>query len=251
MELVDTHAHLNLPGYKDLPEVVGRAREAGLSAIVVVGIDLKSSRKALELAGEYPGYLFPTVGVHPHEVRHLNEEAYRELEALASRAVALGEIGLDFAKEYSPRELQLEHFERQLSLAREKDLPVVLHVREAYEEALAVIRKYLPIRAVFHCFAGGIAEARKALDLGCFLSVTGIVTFPRAENIREVVRYAPLEALMLETDCPFLTPVPFRGKRNEPAYVRYVCEKVAEVKGLEVLECARQTTENARAFFGI
>ncbi|QJA05705.1 TatD family deoxyribonuclease [Thermosulfurimonas marina] len=252
MELVDTHAHLNLrESYRDLPEVVQRARKTGLSAIVVVGIDLKTSREALSLAETYPGFIYPTAGVHPHEVRKLTEEAYRELEALASRAVALGEIGLDYAKEYSPRKLQQEHFERQLALAKSLGLPVVLHVREAYAEALEILRKYLPLPAVFHCFAGGIPEACKALDLGAYISVTGIVTFPKAENIREVVRFVPLERLLLETDCPFLAPVPYRGKRNEPAYVRYVCEKVAEVKGIPVEECAWQTTENARRFFGI
>ncbi|MBX6423076.1 TatD family hydrolase [Thermosulfurimonas sp. F29] len=251
MELVDTHAHLNLPGYEDLPEVLLRARREGLVSIVVVGIDLKTSHLALELAEKHPGFIFATAGIHPHEVRNLTEEGYRELESLLSRVVALGEVGLDFAKEYSPRDLQREHFERQLAMARERGLPVVLHVREAYTEALTILKKYLPLKAVFHCFAGTVEEARKALDLGCLLSVTGIVTFPRAENIREVVRFVPLEALMLETDCPFLTPVPFRGRRNEPAYVRYVCEKVAEVKGISTEECAWRTTENARVFFGI
>lgn len=252
MELVDTHAHLNLrESYRDLDEVLARARKAGLSAIVVVGIDLKTSRQALELAAAHPGFIYATVGVHPHEVRKLTEKAYRELEDLAARAVALGEIGLDYAKEYSPREIQREHFERQLALAKTLGLPVVLHVREAYKEALEIMRKYVPLPAVFHCFAGGVSEARKALDLGAYISVTGIVTFPRAENIREVVRFVPLEHLLLETDCPFLTPVPFRGKRNEPAYVRYICEKVAEIKEISVEECAWQTTQNAQRFFGI
>ncbi|RUM89809.1 MAG: hydrolase TatD [Thermodesulfatator sp.] len=252
MELVDTHAHLNFKeSYRDLPEVLERAQKAGLSAIVVVGIDLKTSRRALELARSWPGFIHATVGVHPHEVRKLTPEDYRELQDLAAQAVAIGEIGLDFAKEYSPRDLQREHLERQLELARSLGLPVVLHVREAYGEALEILARYPSLSMVFHCFAGGIAEARQALDLGAYLSVTGIVTFPKAENLREVVRFVPLDRLLLETDCPFLTPVPFRGKRNEPAYVRYVCEKVAEIKGIPIEECAWQTTQNARRFFGI
>ncbi|OAQ21475.1 TatD family hydrolase [Thermosulfurimonas dismutans] len=251
MKLVDTHAHLNLPGYDDLEEVILRAKEAGVTRIVVVGIDLKTSREALELSERFPGYIFATAGIHPHEVKKLEDRDYEELKNLLKKAVALGEIGLDFAKEYSPRKQQFEHLERQLAIAKELDLPVVLHVREAYREIFPVLKKYLPLKAVFHCFAGGIEEARQALDLGLYISVTGIVTFPKGDNIREVVRYAPLESLMLETDCPFLTPVPYRGKRNEPAYVQLVAEKVAEVKGLEVEECARVTTETARAFFGI
>ncbi|HIE33104.1 MAG TPA: TatD family deoxyribonuclease [Thermodesulfobacteriaceae bacterium] len=251
MELVDTHAHLNLPGYDDLEEVILRAKEAGVTRIVVVGIDLKTSREALELSERFPGYIFAAAGIHPHEVKNLEDRDYEELKNLLKKAVALGEIGLDFAKEYSPRKQQFEHLERQLAIAKELDLPVVLHVREAYREIFPVLKKYLPLKAVFHCFAGGIEEARQVLDLGLYISVTGIVTFPKGDNIREVVRYAPLESLMLETDCPFLTPVPHRGKRNEPAYVQYVAEKVAEVKGIEVEECAWVTTETARAFFGI
>lgn len=251
MELVDTHAHLNLPGYDDLEEVILRAKEAGVTRIVVVSIDLKTSREALELSERFPGYIFAAAGIHPHEVKNLEDRDYEELKNLLKKAVALGEIGLDFAKEYSPRKQQFEHLERQLAIAKELDLPVVLHVREAYREIFPVLKKYLPLKAVFHCFAGGIEEARQVLDLGLYISVTGIVTFPKGDNIREVVRYAPLESLMLETDCPFLTPVPHRGKRNEPAYVQYVAEKVAEVKGIEVEECARVTTETARAFFGI
>ncbi len=250
MELIDTHAHLNL-NYKDLEEVVARAKEASLRAIVVVGIDLKTSRKALELANRFPGFIWATAGFHPHEVRKIREESYQELRKLLTRCVALGEVGLDLAKEYSPRNLQFEHLERQLALAKELSLPVVLHVREAYQEIFPILKNYLPLKGVFHCFAGGLEEARRALDLGLYLSVTGIVTFPKGENIREVVRYTPLERLMLETDCPFLTPVPHRGKRNEPAFVRYIAEKVAEIKGLELETCAQITTQTARDFFGI
>ncbi len=254
IELVDTHAHLNLTGSykKDLPEVISRAREAGVRRIINVGIDLKTSIKALELAHQFEG-LFATAGIHPHEVKKARPETYEALKALFQdrKVVAVGEIGLDYAKEYSPREAQREHFAYQLELAREHGLPVVIHAREASSDILAILKEHLPEKFVFHCYAGDTAEAREILDLGGFISVTGIVTFPKAENIREVVRFVPLERLMLETDCPFLTPVPHRGKRNEPAFVRHVAEKVAEIKGISLEECARVTTKNAEEFFGI
>ncbi len=254
VDLIDTHAHLNLTGSykKDLPEVISRAREAGVSRIVNVGIDLKTSIKAVELAHQYEG-LYATCGIHPHEVKKARPDTYEALKALFRdpKVVALGEIGLDYAKEYSPRQIQKEHFVFQLQLAREYGLPVVIHSREASPDILGLLKENLPEKFVFHCYAGDVSEAREILDLGGYISVTGIVTFPKAENIREVVRYVPLERLMLETDCPFLTPVPYRGKRNEPAYVRLVAEKVAEVKGVSLEECARVTTKNAEEFFGI
>ncbi len=251
LELVDTHAHLNLPNFKkDLEEVISRAKEAGLVAIVNVGIDLKTSIKALELAHAHDG-LWATAGLHPHEVKKAKEETYEALRALLQdpKMVAVGEIGLDYAKEYSPREIQREHFARQLALARELQKPVVIHSREA-PDIMEILRQELPEKFVFHCYAGDKREAREILDLGGYISITGIVTFPKAENIREIVRYVPLERLMAETDCPFLTPVPHRGKRNEPAFVRHVVEKIAELKGVSFEECARITTKNARDFFG-
>ncbi len=254
VELIDTHAHLNLKDSykKDLAEVIKRAKEAGVNRIINVGIDLKTSITALELAHTYEG-LYATAGIHPHEVKKINEATYENLKALLSdpKSVALGEIGLDYAKEYSPRLLQQEHFLRQLALARQMGLPVVIHARDAYPDIFELLKSELPEKFVFHCFAGGLEEARRVLDLGGYLSVTGIVTFPRAENIREVVRFAPLERLMVETDCPFLTPAPYRGKRNEPAFVRLVAEKVAEIKGVSLEECARVTTRNAEEFFGL
>ncbi len=253
MELIDTHAHLNLDNFKkDVEACVLRAKEAGVRAVINVGIDLKTSIRALELAHAYDD-LWATAGIHPHEVKRANEETYAILRALLAdnKMVAVGEIGLDYAKEYSPREVQSEHFVRQLALAKELNLPVVIHSREASPDIMHLLRGELPERFVFHCYAGSQQEAREILDLGGYISITGIVTFPRAENIRQIVRYVPIERLMLETDCPFLAPVPYRGKRNEPAFVRYVAEKVAEIKGLSLEECARQTTSNAREFFGI
>ncbi|WP_022853805.1 TatD family hydrolase [Thermodesulfatator atlanticus] len=253
-KLIDTHAHLNLPGSykKDLPEVIARAKEGHVEKIINVGIEIKTSIRALELAREYEG-LFATAGIHPHEVKKVNSATYDTLKALLAdeKIVAVGEIGLDYAKEYSPRELQKEHFARQLALAREFKLPVVIHSREAYPDILEVLKEELPEKFVFHCYAGTVSEARKILDLGGFLSFTGIITFPKGENVREVVRFAPLDRIMAETDCPFLTPVPHRGKRNEPAFVRYVVEKIAELKNISFEKCAEATTKCAEEFFGI
>ncbi len=252
IELIDTHAHLNLTDSykKDLEEVIQRAKEAGVSKIINVGIDLKTSIRALELAYQYQG-LYATAGIHPHEVRKVTEETYATLRALLQdqKMVAVGEIGLDYAKEYSPRAQQQEHFLRQLTLAKELRLPVVIHSRDASPDIMNLLKQELPERFVFHCYAGSVEEAREILDLGGYISITGIVTFPKAENIRRIVRFVPLDRLMVETDCPFLTPVPHRGKRNEPAFVKFVAEAVAQVKGISLEECAQQTTENARRFF--
>ncbi len=252
IKLIDTHAHLNLyDSYKkDLEEVIQRAKEAGVSKIINVGIDLKTSIRALELAYQYQG-LYATAGIHPHEVRKVTEETYASLKALLQdqKMVAVGEIGLDYAKEYSPRGQQQEHFLRQLALAKELKLPVVIHSRDASPDIMNLLKQELPERFVFHCYAGSVEEAQEILDLGGYISITGIVTFPKAENIRRIVRFVPLDRLMVETDCPFLTPVPHRGKRNEPAFVKFVAEAVARIKGITLEECARQTTENARLFF--
>ncbi len=249
MELADTHAHLNLPGYGEPGEVLARAKEAGVVKVVVVGIDIPTSKKAVELSREFPEVV-ATAGIHPHEAKTFKEEHLTVLEELLQECVAVGEVGLDFEKEYSPREVQYEVFEAQLALAKRLGLPVVLHVRNAYAEALEVLKKYLPLKAVFHCFTGDESVARKVLDLGFLISATGIITFPKAEVLRSVFRYAPLDSVLVETDSPFLTPVPHRGKKNEPAYVYFVVEKLAELKRLDLERCAEQTFENAKAFFG-
>ncbi len=253
MELIDTHAHLNLPEFKkDLEPTIQRAREAGLRAIINVGIDLESSQKAIDLARKYPD-LWATAGFHPHEAHRADEENLRKLLELLKedKTVALGEIGLDYAKERSPRAIQQEVFGRQLEIAKQKELPVIIHDREAHEDVLAIVREVGWWQGVFHCFAGDRKMARSVLDLGFYISITGIVTFPKAENIREIVAYCPLDRLLIETDCPFLAPVPHRGRRNEPAFVIHVAEEIARVKKIALEEIARWTTQNARDLFRI
>ncbi len=197
--------------------------------------------------------VWATVGVHPHDAAGVSEEAWRRLTALARdpRVVAWGEIGMDLAKRYSPPDAQEEVFRRQLRLAADLDLPVVIHDREAHDQVLAILdEEGVPARGgVMHCFSGDVALARRVLDRGLLLSIPGVVTFKNGEQLREVVRFAPLDRLLLETDAPFLAPVPFRGKRNEPALLLHTARMVAATAGVTLAEVARQTTATARRFF--
>lgn len=251
--LTDTHCHLDFPDYRDdLPEVLARSRQAGVGRIVTVGIDLVTSQAAIELAAN-DSSLFATVGVHPHHVRELAAGAYERLRELAAhpRVVAYGEIGLDYVKEYSPRAMQQEHFARQVDLARELSLPLIIHDREAHVDTLAVLRAAPSLAAggVMHCFSGDAAFAEEVLALGFYISIPGVVTFPKAQVMREAVRQVPLDRLLLETDGPFLAPAPWRGKRNEPALMLHTAIKVAELKGVSLAELALATTANAERLF--
>lgn len=253
LALIDTHCHLDFPDYRDdLPAVLARARRAGVSRIITVGIDLATSQAAVELAAHDPA-LFATVGVHPHHVRELAAGDYERLRELAAhpRVVAYGEIGLDYVKEYSPRTMQQEHFARQVALARELSLPLIIHDREAHTDTLAVLRAALPLEAggVMHCFSGDAAFAEEVLALGFYISIPGVVTFPKAQVMQEAVRQVPLDRLLLETDGPFLAPAPRRGKRNEPALMLYTAIKVAELKEVSLVELAQATTANAERLF--
>ena len=267
--LVDTHLHLDDRRFDDDREgVLQRAWRAGVRAVLSCGTDLASSRRNLELAQRFngPAPLAPSVadgalpvirvavGIHPHEAGRAGEmdAAIRALEIMASHpaVIAIGEIGLDFHYDFSPRPVQHEVFERQLDLARRLGKPVVVHAREAEDAVLDAIRRHEGVRGVLHAFAGSVEQARRALDLGWWLGVGGMVTFRNAENVRAVVRWAPLERLLLETDAPYLAPVPHRGRRNEPAYVAVVAEKLAELRGLSVQEVAEVTTRAARELFG-
>ncbi len=254
--LLDSHAHLDLDDYAaDLPEVVERARAAGVERIVCVGLwrGPGSFGSALELAARQPDLFSATAGVHPHECARVPEEDWAALARLARdpRVVGIGETGLDFHYDHSPRPAQIESFRRSLALAREAGKPVVVHVREAdaaCAEALAA-EGVPPAGGVVHCFTGDAAAARRYLDLGLHLSVAGVITFRTAEALREAVRVVPRDRLLVETDCPFLAPVPWRGKRNEPAWVRATAGKVAEVWGTTLDAVGEITTANARRLF--
>lgn len=253
---LDSHAHLDLEDYAaDLPAVVERARAAGVERIVCIGLwrEPGSFGNALELAAARPEILSATAGVHPHECARVPEEDWAALARLAHdpRVVGIGETGLDFHYDHSPRPVQVESFRRSLALAREAVKPVVVHVREADDacaEALAA-EGVPPAGGVIHCFTGDAGAARRYLDLGLHLSVAGVVTFRTAEALREAVKMVPRDRLLVETDCPFLAPVPWRGKRNEPAWVRATAGKVAEVWGTTLDEVGEITTANARRLF--
>jgi TatD DNase family protein len=254
--LVDSHAHLDFEDYQgDLPAVVERARSAGVDRIVLVGLWRGPGQfgNALDLATRQPALFSATAGIHPHDCARVPEEDWAALERMAAdpRVVGVGETGLDFHYDHSPRPVQEASFRRSIAVARRAGKPVVVHVREADEACARVLAEEgVPAAGgVIHCFTGDAARARAYLDLGLYLSVAGVVTFRTAGDLREAVRRAPRDRLLVETDCPFLAPVPFRGKRNEPAFVARTAEQVAELWGVSVDEVGEITTENARRLF--
>ena len=255
--LIDSHAHIQGKEYAgETAAVIQRAGEAGVEQIIVVGGagDMSSNTAAVALA-ESCANLYATVGMHPHDAKDVGEEELRELKELAlhPKVIAVGETGLDYYYNHSPREVQRRVFAQFIRLAGETGLPLVVHERDAANEAVELLRNEGAgkIRGVIHCFTGDYDAARNYLDLGFYLSFTGIITFKNAEALREVVRKVPLDRMFLETDSPYLTPVPHRGKRNEPAYVRFVAGSIASVKSLNIEEVARVTTNNVRALFRI
>ncbi|WP_242345160.1 TatD family hydrolase [Anaeromyxobacter terrae] len=258
MGLIDSHAHLDYEDYThDLDGVVARARAAGLERIVCVGLWRKPGDfgNALELATRDPGFFSATIGVHPHEAARVPEEDWTTAARLAAdpRIVAVGETGLDYHYDHSPRDDQRAGFRRSIRMARDAAKPLVVHVREADADCAAILREEgVPAAGgVIHCFTGDASAARAYLELGLFISVAGVVTFKTADPIREAVRIVPRDRLLVETDSPFLAPVPFRGKRNEPAYVVKTAEKVAELWGASLDDVAAATTANVKRLFRI
>ena len=250
MALIDSHTHLDFPQFDtDREAVIARAREAGLAAILNVGADLPSSRAAVALAEQYD-FIYAAVGVHPHDARTVTPAVLDELRALARhpKVVAVGEIGLDYYRDLSPRPVQRQVFADQLALATELALPVVIHSREAYDDVLAALRGWQGA-GVIHSYSAGLERLEEVLALGFFASISGPVTFRRAHRLRAVAAAVPLERLLVETDCPYLTPVPYRGRRNEPAYVRYVAEAVARARGMSDEALVRVIADNARRLF--
>lgn len=253
--LVDTHCHLDMADYQaNLAEVIAAARCCGVSKIITIGTDLASSRRAIALAAQHEG-IYAAVGIHPHEADTVNDEVFDQLRELARapKVVGLGEIGLDYAKTYAPTAAQLHVFARQLDLAQELRLPLIIHDREAHEDCLRLLREKGPFAqgGVMHCFTGSRALAEQVLELGLYLSIPGIITFPKAESLREVVRAVPLDRLVLETDGPFLAPVPFRGKCCRPEHLLYTAAAVAALHGIPLAEIANQTTCNAEKLFAL
>ncbi len=250
----DTHAHYDDDKFNsDRAEALRGAQEAGVDLIVNVGCDLTSSLRSLALAREYP-FIYAAVGTHPHDASSLTDADLAMYRALLNdeRVVALGEIGLDYHYDFSPREVQREAFDRQMQLAAELHVPVIIHSREACEDTMRIVRKYAKeVTGVFHCYAYSVETAKELVNMGWYLSFTGAVTFKNARKALEVIEWAPLSRIFIETDSPYLAPEPFRGKRNSSAYVPRVAEKIAQVRGMSVEEVARITKENGMKFFGI
>ena len=253
MRFIDTHAHLNWPEFKkDLAEVIERAKGVGIIKIIVIGIDKKTGEKALDIKRAYAEFIEIALGFHPHEVKKITEEDYKWLEDNLPKACALGEVGLDWVKEYSPKELQLLHLERLLDIAKRFQKPVILHMRgdsAFWKSALDFLKNYRDCPLLFHCFTSNKEVALKILDFNSFISLPGVITFDKAQELIEAVKIIPLERIVLETDCPFLSPVPMRGKRNEPSFLIYTAQRLAEIKNLSLDEVAEVTTSNALKFF--
>ena len=250
--MIDTHCHLDFPDYNDdRDDVLKAARDAGIAKMVNIGCDLKSSQASVDLADRYP-QIYAAIGFHPHDAKSYDDQMEKQLRAMANnfKVVAIGEVGLDFYRDRSPRDVQREVFVRQMRLARELGLPLVIHIRDAYEEAIDMLiaEKAYEGNVVLHCFSGTVKDAERALDYGMYLSFGGVLTFSNS-RLPELVRNVPLDQIILETDAPFLTPHPHRGKRNSPAMVALVYQKLAEVLNRDLREIEAIIDGNAQKFF--
>ena len=252
--LFDTHAHYDSRQFDaDRDEVLSGLPGRGVGLVVNPGCDLPSSRKAVEIARQYP-FVYAAVGIHPEDCGDWEESQLEELRQLTAdpKVVAIGEIGLDYYwKENPPRELQKEVFRRQLELAQSLRLPVIVHDRDAHGDCMDLVRDYPQVTGVFHCFSGSAEMARELVARGWMISFTGVLTYQNARKAVEAVQAVPIERIMIETDSPYMAPVPFRGKRCDSGLVRYTCERLAEIKGISPEECAEITLANGKKFFGI
>lgn len=251
MKLIDAHCHLEPKDFPAAAEVIARARAQGVVHAVVVGQFQRPGDfgAALDVARAHPDFLTPTMGIHPHDAAAALPDDWLALERFARlpEIAAVGETGLDYFYNHSPKEAQLEAFHRQCQLAKQVAKPVIIHVRDAHDDCVEVLRSEGMREGMIHCFTGDTDAARKYLDLGFFISISGVVTYKKSEALQAAVAFTPLERLMIETDSPFLAPIPFRGKKNEPGYVAETAKKVGELKGVDAetaaLTCARNTKQ--------
>jgi len=252
---IDTHAHLFYPNFDgELDELISRAKQNGVDYILVPATDLKTAWQVVELTKKYE-MVYGAVGVHPHDTKDWDSSLIYEIEKLAKhkKIVAIGEIGLDYYYDFSPKEKQIEAFKAQINLALKLDLPIIIHNRDSDDDMMEIIRSYCGsgLKGQFHCFNGSVENAIELVGMNFMISFTGNITYKKADNLRRILQHIPPENLLLETDSPFMTPVPHRGKRNEPAYVKLVAEKIAELHKLRIEDVARITSFNAFRIFGI
>ena len=252
--LFDTHAHLNDPAFDpDREELMASLASAGVGLVMNAGCSLESSRDIVQMAEKYP-WLYASVGSHPDAADEVNEEVleeYRKLCKLSSKVKAIGEIGLDYYYEDIPREIQQRAFRMQMELARELDMPVIVHERDAHNDGLAIVKEFPKVKGVFHCYSGSAEMARQLVNLGWYIGFTGVLTFKNARKAVETAASIPLDRIVLETDCPFMAPDPFRGKRNHPGYLYRMAEKLAETRGISVEEVHAATTANGKRLYRI
>lgn len=249
--MIDTHAHLNIEEYnEDIDDVIFRAKKKGVNQILVIGMDYKTSKRAIELSKRYDN-IFATVGIHPGYVDESNLEQLLPLYK-EKKVIAVGEIGLDYYWQDDNRTIQEEIFEEQIKLAINLNLPVIIHTRNSFNEAFQIVKKFEgKLKGVFHCFSSNLEDALKVIDLGFYIGIDGPITFKNNQELEEIVKNVDLSKILIETDSPYLTPMPHRGKRNEPANVYYVANKIAEIKKMQIAEVIRITTNNAKKLFNL
>ena len=251
--LFDTHAHLNDPAFDpDRAELLSGLPNQGIELVLNAGCSLKSSYDCIALAEHYP-FIYASVGSHPDAADEVNEAVIEEYRKLCKhdRVKAIGEIGLDYYYEDIPREIQLRAFRMQMELARETGMPVIIHERDAHQDGMTVVKEFPTVTGVFHCYSGSAEMARQLVNLGWYIGFTGVLTFKNARKAVETASSIPLEQIVLETDCPFMAPEPFRGKRNDPGYLYRMAEKLAELRGISVDEVHSITTANAKRLYRI
>ncbi len=253
LRIFDSHAHYDSERYaEDRDSVLSQMPENGICAILNCASDVESAKMSIELSEKYP-FIYAAVGVHPHEAEAVSEDYISILRELAKheKVVAIGEIGLDYHYDFSPRDIQRKVLCEQIELAKELDLPVVLHDREAHGDMYEILEKYAPIKGVMHCFSGSVELMKQSVKLGLYIGLGGAVTFKNARVPLEVAEAVPLDRLLLETDAPYMTPVPYRSKRNDSKYIELVAEKIAEVRGVTAEDILSAAEENARRLFDL
>ena len=252
--LFDTHAHLDDGCFQeDRAQLLAGLEEKGVGLVMNPGCSLAASRNAVALAEQYP-FVYAAIGSHPDAADEVNEdvlEQYRTMAHASEKVKAIGEIGLDYYYEDIPRQIQMKAFRDQMALAAELDLPVIVHERDAHEDGMAIVREFPTVKGVFHCYSGSAEMARQLVNLGWYIGFTGVLTFKNARKAVETAAAIPLDRIVLETDCPYMAPVPFRGKRNDPGYLYLMAEKLAQIRNLQPEEIARITTENGKRLYRI